>query len=542
MCFVFLQLRPVSTGRLPEQTMAMAYSLFIFAAALSICNLHRKKEPDYHLAQKGLELLSQAIGKLMKGDSAQDMTGQIFLIQQGLYKEAYQSRGWNYIVNGQGKIKYMFAVLFQRAVYFLDNADQKKEFQEGAKRKIALKLFQYSTKAAKADFHQEKERIVLLEEGRRLLKETENSEEELYVFGQNFLRLFLLIIEKLKEIKEEEPQYDWKLPEYRKPVRRILYQMKPDVFELRFALRLSAVLTIGFTYNVMIHAEHGYWLVLNAFILLRPMFEDSAYRMKTRFFGTAAGCVILHFLLMIFHGTAGHFFLASLMVSGMYMEVPGTWIHAVYVTCFALTMTTLAIPQVLAVELRIAYVAAAVFFVLLINRFFFPTSMKSQFQYNLHLLFHMQHLYLKMILRSLSEEVLYGDICDAQIHFHLVYDQLQQYVNKTTVKDKTRYQEILTASWYMVSNAEQMLFLLNSRRVKLKQTKKMEDYLDFTDYMLSEILRIMDMKPKYKTKEAEELFGRYKRKMDENSKLSVLMEHYAKQVSRIYRNVLAIKS
>ena len=75
-------------------------------------------------------------------------------------------------------------------------------------------------------------------------------------------------------------------------------------------------------------ADHGYWLPMNAFLLLRPMYEDRKYRMKTRFIGTAAGCVAISLLLPFFHGTSGHFFLAAVMVVGMYnghSRYPDPW-------------------------------------------------------------------------------------------------------------------------------------------------------------------------------------------------------------------------
>ena len=111
-----------------------------------------------------------------------------------------------------------------------------------------------------------------------------------------------------------------------------------DTFETRFALRLSVVLTAGFAYSMMSQANHGYWLALNAFLLLRPMYEDSASRMKSRFIGTVAGCLLLQLLLPMFHGTGWHFVLATVMAVGLYMETAGTWQQALYSTCFALTL------------------------------------------------------------------------------------------------------------------------------------------------------------------------------------------------------------
>ena len=59
------------------------------------------------------------------------------------------------------------------------------------------------------------------------------------------------------------------------------------------------------------------------------------------------------------------------MVVGMYTATPGTRIHGAFVTCFALSMSTLAMKETLAIELRMLYVAAAVLLVLVVNKFSF---------------------------------------------------------------------------------------------------------------------------------------------------------------------------
>lgn len=74
---------------------------------------------------------------------------------------------------------------------------------------------------------------------------------------------------------------------------------------MRFSLRLSSVLTLGFLFSRLSGCNHAYWFVLNAFLLLQPMYEDSAFRLKNRFIGTVAGCTLLYFALPLFPGVQG---------------------------------------------------------------------------------------------------------------------------------------------------------------------------------------------------------------------------------------------
>ncbi|WP_320967671.1 FUSC family protein [Hungatella hathewayi] len=543
MCFVFLQLRPVGREGLALQMAALAYGLAVLTIILFFCSLRNKKNDHFAPAKRGLLLLADALRAQIEpkthateqgkpSDSpASGQAEPIFPILQGLYGEAYKSRGLTYVVSPRGKIQYMFALLFQRAVYFLTNPYQASMLSDPNRHDLLERLARYMETAGTDGFEQEE----LIRTGSELLAEVEECDEIPCVFIQNFLRLFLLILDNIRQDGGKQSSHGWKLPSYRRPLKKLFGQIKTDTFETRFALRLSAVLTIGFAYSMISQANHGYWLVLNAFLLLRPMYEESATRIKTRFIGTLAGCLILQLLLPLFHGTGWHFLLATFMAVGLYMETAGTWQQALFSTCFALTLTTLALPQMLAAELRILYVVSAMVLVLLVNRFVFPTHQKGQFRYNLYQLFHIHHVYLRLLESSLAAPLDYGVICDVQIHYHLIHDQIIQYLKKAGSEDSAFIKKLLWISWHMISEAEQMLFLINNRKTRTVNSAQMEDYLAFTACILSEIQEMLHMKADRNRTVTPEIL--YKRTMEGEPRLSMLMEQYSKQLSEMYRCV-----
>ena len=543
MCFVFLQLRPVGWEGLALQMAALAYGLAVLTIVLFFCSLRNKKNDHFAPAKKGLLLLADALRAQIEpkahateqgkpSDSpASGQAEPIFPILQELYGEAYKSRGLTYVVSPRGKIQYMFALLFQRAVYFLTNPYQASMLSDPNRHDLLDCLARYMETAGTDGFEQEE----LVRTGSELLAEVEECDEIPCIFIQNFLRLFLLILDNIRQDGGKQSSHGWKLPSYRRPFKKLFGQIKADTFETRFALRLSAILTIGFAYSMISQANHGYWLVLNAFLLLRPMYEESATRIKTRFIGTLAGCLILQLLLPLFHGTGWHFLLATFMAVGLYMETAGTWQQALFSTCFALTLTTLALPQMLAAELRILYVVSAMVLVLLINRFVFPTHQKGQFRYNLYQLFHIHHVYLRLLESSLAAPLDYGVICDVQIHYHLIHDQIIQYLKKAGSEDSAFIKKLLWISWHMISEAEQMLFLINNRKTRTVNSAQMEDYLAFTACILSEIQEMLHMKADRNRTVTPEIL--YKRTMEGEPRLSMLMEQYSKQLSEMYRCV-----
>ena len=277
---------------------------------------------------------------------------------------------------------------------------------------------------------------------------------------------------------------------------------------------------------------------MNAFLLLRPMYEDSNYRMRTRFIGTAVGCMLIAFVLPFCDTTASHLILSGVMVSCMYAATPGTIVHALFVTCFALTMTTLAMGETMAVFLRMAYIAGAVLFVLIINRFFFPTSLGSQVRYNLQLLFHMHHMYLRMLEDSLSNQLDYWRICDAQIQYHTVLAQIRNDLPQVEKDDKDReyYNKILNITWCMASEIQQMFFQVKHKKRGAQARRIMEQYILYTDYVLNQIQEMLHLKKEKKLKNIEG--AKYQRYIEGEPELSSLMVQYARNLSRLYVLVL----
>ena len=347
------------------------------------------KIPGYQTQQKGLLLIGRwlknqvekantLIGDPERKEAGEKLEEQLHSLEQKLYIEANQKREKKEIATREGKICYMFALMFQRALYFIKTKNGKLELDSEMLKKYVWRTGDFLETAGNSRFSEKETREILLISGRKLLSQIKGKEGELYISLQNLIRPLLIIFREFEDREEELQQ--WSPPESQKLSEKLKNVFRLDSFETRFALRMSVVLLVSFAYTMLSQADHGYWLPMNAFLLLRPMYEDSKYRMKTRFIGTAAGCVVISLLLPFFHGTSGHFFLAAVMVVGMYTATPGTRIHGAFVTCFALSMSTLAMKETLAIELRMLYVAAAVLLVLVVNKFFFPTSMGQQFR------------------------------------------------------------------------------------------------------------------------------------------------------------------
>lgn len=537
MTFIFLQLLPLDFYGFLRQGCAFLYGLVCFLILTALyrhCHPHSGKDAR---PGEGLRVYAGWLRSALVCQESHEQEQTLYTLSQSLYRDAYMRRGRKEIVDIEGKVSYMFALIFQRAAYLIGSGQTLPLSEDTKQRRLECSFVSrcadYLEHAGSCDFWNKEIREKLLPEGRKLLEEAKSRDSEIFSVMQNCLRPFLIILDTISRFQGGEVSSGWTLPKHQRMVGRFRYHMQMDAFEFRFAMRMSLVMVLTFAFVAVTSASRSYWLPLNAFLLLRPMYEDSRYRMKTRFIGTVSGCAVMVLVLPLLHGSIAHFILAGVMAACMYTATPGTRVHAVFVTCFGLSMVTLAMPETAAIELRILYVAAAIVIVLVVNRFFFPTSMGQQFGYNIQQLFHMHHVYLRILGRALKVPQDYGFICNAQLGYHMTHEQLLDYLEKNKPENADIYQELLKISRRMVSEMEQLLFLINIRRRGLESVRILEDYIVFTDYVLNQVQQKLRLRPEKHTQEIRELS--YHRSIAHEPELSYLMMQYAKNVSRMYR-------
>ena len=535
MTFTFLQLIPVDREGFLIQLTALAFCCVFVIAAVAFYSWKRKRSGMQHTEQRSMQVLGTALERIAKGEESADKSEELkelSLLHRALYQEAYQERGRRHVVTSSGKLKYMFAVLMQRTIYLVLSQSQILKPEKEEVRQLELMLSDYMKKAGQTDFMSGAPKE-LIREGRRLMRRAEKGTDEFSHYAADFLHLFLFILYQAGKKENEILDRRWKMPAGEKLKDRFLYRMRPDTFEMRFAMRMSLVLMAGMAFNFLFDEGHSYWFVMNAFLLLRPMYEESRYRMRNRFLGTAAGCLIVSAVIPLLGGSlTAHFTLASVMVACMYTAVPGTIIHALFVTCYALTMTTMAMESSMAAVLRLAYVVGAVLFVLIVNRFFFPTSMGSQFRYNFQMLFHMHHVYLRILENGLENRLDYWRLCDAQLQYQVYHGQLKKDLPQAGGEEQDLYREILSLTWRMAAEAQQMIFLTARLRGDSHVRRIMERYIFYTDCVLNQIQEMLHLKREKKLKNIEGM--QYQRTIEGEPRLSVLMTRYAKNLSRLY--------
>lgn len=533
MTFTFLQLLPVDFHGYLVQTCALTYALTCFLICVTLYQRKYLKVESYVTEQKGLSVFANWLTQAVKGVETKESTEELLKCMQGLYEKAYLAKGNKENLTRDENISYMFALMFQRTAYFIKSHYQKEMLEKEEIRADISKLATYIDQASKMKFWNKSESKSLKKEGAKLLGEIENQSGEIYMYLQNFFKLFLLILDNFEETEVPRKKIVWTEIINRNYIKRAINHFKIDAFEMRFGLRMSAVLTCSFAYVVFMKVDNAYWLPLNAFFLLRPMYEDSRCRAKASITGTIMGCILLYLIVPAFPGKTGHLILASIMGMGMHTAIPGTWPHGLVTTCYSISMATLTLTNhVMMMELRVLHIVMAILVVLAMNKFFLPISAKQQFKYNVEQIFHIHHAYLKILEGSLLKPASYSVICDAQMQYHLIHDQISQYLNKIEMKDKEYYKEMLALSWRMVSETEQIFFLINSRQMGKEEVNVLETYIASTDQVLNEVRKTLNTKIDINFREIKEI--QYDKKIEGEPELSFILTQYAKNLSHLY--------
>ena len=125
---------------------------------------------------------------------------------------------------------------------------------------------------------------------------------------QNILELFFRALQEMEEMHLGHRTKEWQMPKDARPFPGAgqAKRLSLDLFELRFALRLSAVLCISFLFCRGTGLEHAYWYPMSAFLMLMPYAEESLMKVNNRILGTIGGLFIIFWLTMAFDSQAGH--------------------------------------------------------------------------------------------------------------------------------------------------------------------------------------------------------------------------------------------
>ena len=458
MTFVFMELRPPTPSEFRTQFLAAIFCFALLIPALVLYDhlLHQTPNPAEQI-DAALIRLSQLLELLAKDGCNTAIRKELYDTAQKFHRLGYDRRHLFHLPDKQKRYYHLFALLFQRASYLVtDEAAWREARKTPAFPNVMDDLSGLVRRLHEADNPSALE--ALAAEIQHKLDENFLPQGRLRIFARSVLHMLLLLCREPLTISHpvflSRSWRDWWM--------NFRQRLSPDSFEFRFAMRLAVVLTVSCTVSFLLDFEHTYWFPLHAFLLLQPSYEESTHRMVTRPIGTAIGCLLVHLVYPYLPGLPGIFVFSLAMIALMYCCTPGTWVHPIFSTSFALTMATLTVEETEAIQLRLFYLAMAVVLVLIINRFLLPNRKDLQFRRNLRSLVYLQSVYWSVVQRSLREPVepaLYSELLS---QFHMVYHEAVSYIAQLPIKDGKNYRTMELTLWNMFSELEQVECLIQT--------------------------------------------------------------------------------
>ena len=423
-------------------------TLVLIGALLLYARLSAPSTPPEEEITRGLTRLAELLEELAGGGGAYGARRELEGLAQRFRRLGYARRSHFHLPDGQRRFYYLFALLFQRLSYLLADEDWGRLQAGPACGKVLVTLAGLVRQLQNAASPEA--RGALTERLQILLAEDALPQGRLRIFYRSFLHRLLLLL------AEGEPRTRWPRVPWREVFASGRRRLSLNNFEVRFALRLAVVMTISTTVSLLWEFEHTYWFPLHAFLLLQPSYEESAHRMITRPVGTAIGCLVVHLVYPWLPGLTGVFAFALAMISLMYCCTPGSWVHPIFSTSFALALATLTVKEGQAIQLRLFYLLLAVALVLVVNRFLVPTRKATQFRHNLRTLCRLQASYWELVQRSLHAPGRPERSGEILACFHLVYHEAAQYAAALPAGEAERYRTVLLTLWNLFAHVEQV--------------------------------------------------------------------------------------
>ena len=475
MMFVFLEIRPPELRTLPVMmAVVLLGTAFLTAALLIYAGFFRHRGDPVASLHRTLPKLADLLEEVARGKPDRACREEIERMQQRIIQASYTYHKAFTYPRRRLRLNDMIATLYQRLGYLAEDDDWR---ADAAPEQLELLR-------EMAAFLREMDLGVLLEEYDPLIRKCQGildgmdlPEGRLRIFCRSFLRMLLLILKTVSQPEKKKRVWRFGYPKLLYLYLRRYYTFQS--FEMRFALRMSIVLTVSCAASFLLDTPNSFWLPLNAFLMLQPDYEESRHRMLTRPLGTAVGCVVVYFLSPVLPGTWGKLIFSVVMLSLLYCETPGSWRQAICSSSYALTLASMALGERVAIQLLLGYLAGAVALVFLVNRFVLPSRRETLFYNNIDELQRLLARYCGVIRHSLYGQGMFFSSSEILACFHMVYQQAKAYIRASDgAMDRELWRRLMLTLWHMCSELEELAYLVHVGAVREEEYEAFLAQLD----------------------------------------------------------------
>ena len=448
--FVFLQLIPISFSVFIVREIALIYGLFVVTISLYLYQWRMKRTRNFHTAKHGMFTLSIMIDRMMNNQSIQVQKDELIGMMYHMNRVIYASRNLSYLVDGYGKINYLFMLAYQRFLYYVNHIENEAIDLRDKEYYMMLKELMIDLSENIGRNHQKVIRhIQEFDEHYALI---DSSKQEAM---SQIIHLLKYTFSELEKTSIHRSQKNWHIPHKVFSIEKMKHFMKLDLFQLRFALRLSSILCLTFLFCKITNYNHSYWLPMSAFLMLMPYSEESLMKITNRILGTICGVFLMFFISRFIHTTSDYIGVVLIMTCFMYYVPVTSWTMPMYTTCYGLSLAMFSLDVKEAIILRVGYVLLGALLTFLTNRFLLPNTAKREFERNIYELFSIDYALVEELEKLMSKQGDMNNFRNLIIHSRLLSQEIKTYIQNMN-HSQDFYSQIIPLHQKLMYEIEQL--------------------------------------------------------------------------------------
>lgn len=432
MGFIMLQAFPITLERLPIRLLAIFYSNTIVYVAFIFFSPKKVYFKFNKLTFSGIDIVKHEIRLLLdkQYDKIFDEQEKLFEVNRGISNLIYENRSKNYftIVSGQGY--FPFSSLFQHFNIFIDEFLKNKILLEKKENRDCLEELINILEDIPSNFYcgnnQEYIKKLILFTSKYSIDD--KSINNYFIYIVNLLASILDYFSEDFINRSNSINNEWKIPNKSKPIRRLMEHFSLSSFKLRFSLRSSILLSLGFAIEEFLKLPKGYWLPLNIFVLVIPFYEESIKKSISRLKGTLIGIFLSFLIFTIFKTRTEHMIIMSLSNLLMY-SVNNYVVMCIYITFSAVSLASLRMGTEEILILRFLYVLIAAIIALLANRFMLKSNISTEILNSFNKLIRLDRILIGELNNLLNGSKDSNVIREVLLKVNLVSNKIQSHYN-----------------------------------------------------------------------------------------------------------------
>lgn len=463
MSFTFMQLLAVAPEHFPKRVAGLTYSFFIVGIFMFFYDKYMGKNNLLIIQDK----VNNIINVLEKHLTLKDYSREKVVLEKDikeLTQKIYSTRNYKYLATEYGKILYITMIFTEKILYFIKQNQKLKD-----EREILVLDFIEILKCFIENF--EKNRFNYVKEKIKKYSLSVENDVEL----KKIVDAFLQVVEEL--IKKPKDKYvkEWKIPECSKKLDRVEKMFRLDLFHIRFAVRLSFVLTISFALTHFIPLQKSYWYPMSSFLMLMPYMEESREKINSRIFGTLGGIILVGVLMFLSGNILYRIMIIIVMIMLMYTAPVNSWIMVMYTTCYGLTLATISFKLEEALILRGVYVIIAVITVYLANKYIFPNTVENEFKITMKEIFEIERKLIIEVRKSLKNRIEINKFRELILKYNLLSIEVENYSQKKV--SRIYYSKLMEITYDITIELEELKELIISKKVILLDDNYLNEIL-----------------------------------------------------------------